>query len=405
MNSPVEEIKVRLGIEEVVSSYLKLERAGANLRARCPFHREKTPSFFVSPARGSFYCFGCQAKGDIFSFVERMEGTDFRGALKTLAERAGVPLARFRPGEQDRRERVFLALEEAAQFFEETLASPKSVEVREYLLGRGVLPKTVAEWRIGFAPSEWRALRAHLLAKKFSEDELLRAGLVKQSEKGGEPFDVFRSRVMFPIFDTAGRVIAFSGRIFGKEEEGIPKYVNSPETEVWRKSASLYGMHRAKQGIRERGFALLVEGQVDLVMCHQAGYANAVATSGTALTSEHLDLLRRFSENLLLAYDTDAAGEKAALRAVSAALEKGMAVKIAAQTGGKDPADIILKNPADFANALKDSVHFVRFLLGRGEHPCRGASASARHRERDGACRVCEGNCSSAFRAGRCGVG
>ncbi len=167
MNSPVEEIKVRLGIEEVVSSYLKLERAGANLRARCPFHREKTPSFFVSPARGSFYCFGCQAKGDIFSFVERMEGTDFRGALKTLAERAGVPLARFRPGEQDRRERVFLALEEAAQFFEETLASPKSVEVREYLLGRGVLPKTVAEWRIGFAPSEWRALRAPLVGKKL----------------------------------------------------------------------------------------------------------------------------------------------------------------------------------------------------------------------------------------------
>ncbi|TSC85151.1 MAG: DNA primase [Parcubacteria group bacterium Gr01-1014_17] len=364
MSSPVEEIKARLGAEEVVGAYLKLERAGANLKAKCPLHHEKTASFFVSTSRGSFYCFGCGEKGDIFSFVEKMEGVDFKGALKILAERAGVPLTRFHAQENDARDRLFAALEEATRFFEGEFAL--RADARKYLTERGVLPKTIEMWRIGFAPDSWRALRAHLLAKKFSEQELFRAGLIKQSvEKKGEPYDVFRNRIMFPIFDSAGRVIAFSGRIFGKEEEGTPKYVNSPETEVWRKSSALYGIHRAKHKIRERGYALLVEGQVDLIMCHQAGFENAVAASGTALTHEHLDLLRRFSENLLLAYDVDAAGEKAALRAVSAALQKGMAVKIAALSGGKDPADIIWKNPADFAHGIKNSMHFVRFLFER----------------------------------------
>ncbi len=363
MSSPVEEIKARLGVEEVVGGYLKLERAGANLKAKCPFHHEKTASFFVSPSRGSFYCFGCGEKGDIFSFVEKMEGVDFKGALKILAERAGVPLTRVRAQESDTRERLFAVLEEATRFFENELT--KRADAREYLAGRGVLPNTTAMWRIGFAPDSWRALRAHLLAKKFSEQELFRAGLIKQStEKKAEPFDVFRNRIMFPIFDGAGRVIAFSGRIFGKESETAPKYVNSPETEVWRKSSALYGIHRAKHKIRERGYALLVEGQVDLIMCHQAGFENAVAASGTALTPEHLDLLRRFSENILLAYDADAAGEKAALRAVSTALQKGMAVKIVALSA-KDPADMIAENPADFATALKNSMHFVRFLLER----------------------------------------
>ncbi|MDP3661615.1 MAG: DNA primase [bacterium] len=372
MSSPVEEIKARLGVEEVVGGYLKLERAGANLKAKCPFHHEKTPSFFVSPARGSFYCFGCGEKGDIFSFVEKMEGVDFKGALKILAERAGVPLTRVRAQDSDARDRLFAALEEAAQFFENELAA--RADAREYLAGRGVLPGTIATWRIGFAPDAWRALRAHLLAKKFSEQELSRAGLCKQSvEKKGEPYDVFRNRIMFPIFDSAGRVIAFSGRIFtsanivvaaAPSETVLPKYVNSPETEVWRKSSSLYGMHRAKHKIRERGYTLLVEGQVDLIMCHQAGFENTVAASGTALTPEHLDLLRRFSENILLAYDADVAGEKAALRAVSTALQKGMAVKIVALSA-KDPADMIAENPADFATALKNSMHFVRFLLER----------------------------------------
>ena len=378
MGSPVEEIKARLGVEEVVGSYLKLERAGANLKAKCPFHHEKTASFFVSPARGSFYCFGCGAKGDIFSFVEQMEGVDFKGALRVLAERAGVPLSHFRKEESDSRDRLFAVLEEATQFFEKELGA--RADARAYLASRGLLPKTSGVWRVGFAPDEWRALRARLAAKGFSDTEMFRAGLIKQSvEKKGESYDVFRNRIMFPIFDSAGRVIAFSGRIMGKESEGVPKYLNTPETELWRKSSALYGINRAKHKIRGRGFALLVEGQMDLLMCHQAGFENAVAASGTALTPEHLDLLRRFSENILLAYDADTAGEKAALRAVSAALQKGMAVKIAALSDkGKDPADIIAKSPAEFADGLKNSTHFVKFLLERAV--ARGATARERSR-------------------------
>lgn len=377
MATPVEEIKERLSIEEVVGGYVKLERAGKNLKAKCPFHHEKTASFFVSPDRGSFYCFGCGAKGDLFSFVEKMEGLDFKGALKLLAERAGVRLthSRAQAGEQDVRERLFAVLERAAHFFERALTENK--EAQKYLAGRGIAQKTIAAWRIGFAPSEWRALRALLRDEGCTDDELRRAGLIKHStEKGGEPYDVFRGRVMFPIFDTAGRVVAFSGRILGTESENMPKYLNTPETEVFHKSKILFGLHAAKQAIRTRGYALLVEGQVDLILAHQAGFANAVAISGTALTTEHLDVLRKFSENLLLAYDSDTAGESAAKRAISLALQKGMAVKIAVLPG-KDPAEVIAKNPKDFADALKMSRHAVQFLLERALERAKSARERA----------------------------
>lgn len=365
MATPVEEIKERLSIEEVVEGYVKLERAGKNLKAKCPFHHEKTASFFVSPDRGSFYCFGCGAKGDLFSFVEKMEGLDFKGALKLLAERARVRLthSRARAGDEDARARLFAALERAARFFEEMRAH--STEAQKYLAGRGLTRETIAAWRVGFAPAEWRALRARLRAEGCTDDELRGAGLIKQSaEKGGEPYDVFRGRVMFPLFDTAGRVAAFSGRILGAETENAPKYLNTPETEVFHKSKMLFGLHAAKQAIHTRGYALLVEGQVDLILAHQAGFTNAVATSGTALTSEQVDALRKFSENLLLAYDADTAGESASRRAISLALQKGMAVKIAVLPG-KDPAEVIAKNPKDFADALKASRHAVEFLLER----------------------------------------
>jgi DNA primase len=378
MRTAVEEIKERLSIEEVVGSYVKLERAGRNFKARCPFHHEKTASFFVSPERGGFYCFGCGAKGDIFNFVGQMEGTDFKGALTTLADRAGVKLERFRnvrSGEPDPTERLFAACEATAAFFVEQLNAHQ--EIKKYLAGRGLSEKTIAAWRLGFAPDDWRVLRTHLLALGFADNELLRAGLVKQSEKGGEPFDVFRHRAIFPLFDAAGRVVAFSGRTMGVELETNPKYLNSPETAIFKKSRALYGIHEAKRGIRERRFVLLVEGQVDLVLAHQAGYTNAVATSGTALTDEHLALLRRFSDNLMLVYDADESGERAALRAARLALRQGFAVKIA-RLPGKDPAEVIAKNPSDFSRALKESVPVVRFVLER----VLGAAHTARERSR-----------------------
>jgi len=324
MTDSVEKIKERLGIAEVVGGYLKLEKAGKNLRARCPFHNEKTPSFFVSPDRGSYYCFGCGAKGDIFSFVEQFEGLDFKGALKLLADRAGVKLeydrGSFSDGKSER-EKIFQILEEATGYFETNLKS--NDEARNYLQKRGVAEKTCVVFRLGYAPDEWRSLLTHLKNKKFTESDLEKAGLIKKNETGSNYYDRFRGRIIFPIADSAGRIVGFSGRILkGKPEDA--KYLNSPETELFAKSRILYGLDKAKAEIRRRDFAVLVEGQMDLLMSHQAGVANAVASSGTALTDEHINLLKRFSNRLLLVFDPDEAGFKAALRGAGLALTRGL---------------------------------------------------------------------------------
>ena len=358
----MEKIKDRLGIAEVVSSYIKLEKAGKNLRARCPFHNEKTPSFFVSPDRGSFYCFGCAAKGDIFSFVEQMEGLDFKGALKLLADRAGVKLEYRHVGERDSREKLFQILEETTRYFETNLKL--NDEAKNYLKKRGLNDKTITAFRLGFAPDEWRALLTHLKSKKFAESDLEKAGLIKKGEAGGNYYDRFRGRIIFPIADSAGRIVGFSGRILkGKSDDA--KYLNSPETELFAKSRILYGLDKAKTAIRQRDFAVLVEGQVDLLMSHQTGVANTVASSGTALTDEHLNLLKRFSNRLLLVFDPDEAGFKAALRGAGLALARGLEVKVAALPEGLDPADLVLKNPLSWKEALKNAVFLIDFLLAR----------------------------------------
>src|SRR3989344_1433626 len=365
MTDSVEKIKERLGIAEVVGGYLKLEKAGKNLRARCPFHNEKTPSFFVSPDRGSYYCFGCAAKGDIFSFVEQFEGLDFKGALKLLADRAGVKLEYDRGSFSDGkagREKIFQILEEATGYFETNLKS--NDEARNYLQKRGVAEKTCVVFRLGYAPDEWRSLLTHLKNKKFTESDLEKAGLIKKSETGSNYYDRFRGRIIFPITDSAGRIVGFSGRILkGKPEDA--KYLNSPETELFVKSRILYGLDKAKAEIRRRDFAVLVEGQMDLLLSHQVGVANTVASSGTALTDEHINLLKRFSNRLLLVFDPDEAGFKAALRGAGLALARGLEVKVAALPEGLDPADLVLKNPISWKNALKNAVFLIDFLLAR----------------------------------------
>ena len=365
MTDSVEKIKERLGIAEVVGGYLKLEKAGKNLRARCPFHNEKTPSFFVSPDRGSYYCFGCGAKGDIFSFVEQFEGLDFKGALKLLADRAGVKLeydrGSFSDGKSER-EKIFQILEEATGYFETNLKS--NDEARNYLQKRGVAEKTCVVFRLGYAPDEWRSLLTHLKNKKFTESDLEKAGLIKKNETGSNYYDRFRGRIIFPIADSAGRIVGFSGRILkGKPEDA--KYLNSPETELFAKSKILYGLDKAKAEIRRCDFAVLVEGQMDLLMSHQAGVANAVASSGTALTDEHINLLKRFSNRLLLVFDPDEAGFKAALRGAGLALTRGLEVKVAVLPKGLDPADLILRNPADWKDALKNAIFLIDFLLAK----------------------------------------
>jgi DNA primase len=361
MSSSVEKIKERLDIVQVVGSYLKLEKAGSSLKAACPFHHEKTPSFFISPARGTYYCFGCGEKGDIFSFVERFEGLDFMGALKLLAQRAGVELEKENPEVRSEREKLFAVMEEATKFFQAGLK--KEPKAQEYLTKRGLKESTIQEWRLGYVPDVWRSLYDHLLKKGFKAEEMTKAGLVKKSDKAEAGFyDVFRSRIMFPIYDTSGRVIAFSGRIFGNDEE-TAKYLNSPETPLFNKSRVLYGYDRAKNTIRERDYSILVEGQMDLLMCHQAGFINTAASSGTALGADHLELLRRLSNNLMMAYDGDGAGFRASGRAVKIALSLGMNVKVAHLPEGFDPADLIAREPARWAEVLKNGKHIIDFYL------------------------------------------
>ncbi|PIR82118.1 DNA primase [Candidatus Kaiserbacteria bacterium CG10_big_fil_rev_8_21_14_0_10_59_10] len=362
MADTVQQVKDKLSIVDVVSQYIKLERAGANMRARCPFHAERTPSFMVSPERGTYHCFGCGVGGDIFTFVEQIEGVDFKGALRILAERAGVQLVYARGEKREGTDRLYELLDAATLWYARALAD--NAEARAYLQERGIEDATVRAFRLGWASDSWSALSEHMRARGFSEKELLDAGLAKKSERGGL-LDRFRNRIMFPIADSAGRVVGYSGRIFGaKASAEAPKYLNSPETALFRKSRILYGFDRAKQSIRKYGCAVLVEGQVDLVAAHQAGWANTVATSGTAFTPEHAALVRRMTENLVIALDADEAGFKAAIKASRAALAGGLNVKIAEMPQGKDPAEMLLADGADaWKRAIREAKDIITFLL------------------------------------------
>jgi DNA primase len=360
----VGQVKDRLSIVDVVSQYVKLSKAGITYKARCPFHNEKTPSCVVSPERGTYHCFGCGVGGDIFSFVQEMEGLDFKGALKQLAERAGVTLTYERADtDKDEKDQLYKVLEEATLFFQKQLVP--NAGPHAYLESRGVTQETMERFRIGYAPDAWRTLATFLKGKGYSEKVLLDAGLVKKSEQG--VYDAFRSRIMFPLSDASGRVVGFSGRIFtteGKAPDDIAKYLNTGETALFKKSKLLYGFDKAKQVIRKHDFSILVEGQMDLIMVHQAGWGNAVAVSGTALTEEHVTLLKRMSENVLLALDADAAGVKAAQRSAMLALSLGMEVKVARVPSGKDPAELILREGKDaWSSVVRDSVHVITFLL------------------------------------------
>ncbi len=354
-----EQIKERLSIVDVVSPYVELSPAGKSLKGKSPFTTEKTPSFFVSPDRGMYYCFSTSKGGDIFTFIEEMEGVDFKGALKILAEKAGVELVPEDPRKKSEREQLFAVLEAAAAWFEEQRKGQKVVN--EYLEKRGVSEKSMTLWRLGYAPNEWRALREALQLLGFTDEVMKKAGLIK-GEAGKEPYDVFRDRVMFPIFDASSRVIAFSGRLLSKDTEA-PKYVNSPETELFNKSEALYGYNLAKEGMRKLDFALIVEGQFDVVLSHQAGYKNTVAVSGTALTPYHVALLQRLTQRVVLSLDADKAGIAAVKRAASVMLPRGIDLKVVSLPLGKDPADMVLEDIAGFKRAIAKASHVVPFLL------------------------------------------
>jgi DNA primase len=364
MPGTIDSIKDRLDIVEVLGSYIKLEKAGKNYKGKCPFHNEKTASFSVSQNRQGYYCFGCGAKGDIFTFVQEMEGVDFKGALKILAERAGVELEVYRGTGQSKEEKDKLlgALEDATLYFENNLKDHK--DAQDYLKSRGITDESIKEWRLGLALDEWRSLFDYLKQLGYLKDILIKAGLIKQGEDlGKEAYDVFRNRIVFPIFDQAGKVIAFSGRSL--EKDALAKYLNTPETSLFNKSEVLYGLDKAKDEIRKKNFTVLVEGQIDLVLSHQAGVKNTVASSGTAFTAQHLGRLKRLSTRILLAFDGDVAGEKAAEKSAILGLSLGMEVKVAKLPEGSDPADMVKNNPEAWKDILRNATHSIEYALNK----------------------------------------
>lgn len=358
-NEQVSLIKDKIPIEELISEYIKLEKAGANLKGLCPFHNEKTPSFHVSPERNAYYCFGCGAKGDIFTFVEEFDGVDFKTALRTLAEKAGVELGQYTSKDASKREKQLRIVEGATKFYQKHLVGNK--EAQKYLRGRGLEKDTILEWRIGLAPEGWRSVHDFLKTKDVKVGDMEGAGLVKKGEKGSY-YDRFRNRVMFPIFDSQGRPIAFSGRTLSNDKDEA-KYINSPETDLFNKSEVLYGFNFAKGSIRKLDFSIVVEGQMDVIMSHQAGYTNTVATSGTALTDSQLEKLDRISHKLVIALDGDGAGLKASERAWKIALARGMDVKVATLPEGKDPADVIQERALDWKEIIRNSKHIIDFVI------------------------------------------
>jgi len=364
-DSPVDEIKNRLDIVDVIGGYIKLKKAGKDYRALCPFHSEKTPSFFVSPSKQIWHCFGCGAGGDMFSFVSQMEGVEFADALRTLAQKAGVTLRRQDPQLKSQRSKFYEICEEAAEFFEENLKNNKAV--LDYLKNRGILPNTIKEFRIGYAADSWNYLYNHLTSLGYKVEDIEKAGLIIKSQN--KYYDRFRNRIMFPIGDISGQVIGFTGRIFptqggaGKGDASVAKYVNSPETLIFNKSQVLYPLDKAKVEIRKGDSCIVVEGQIDVIMSHQAGIKNAVATSGTALTSDHLRIIKRYTDNLLLAFDPDRAGEEATKKGIGMAQGAEFNVGVIILDKGKDPADIIKENPKIWERAIENVKPIMEFYF------------------------------------------
>lgn len=358
----IDEVRARTDLVELVGAYVPLRRQGASYVARCPFHDEKSPSFSVSPDRGLYFCFGCKVSGDALRFYEQMEGVSFPEALRALAERAGVEVPETRDAAQiaeerrqrDVSERLHAACESAAAFFEKCLREDPLCELAQGALEeRGVAPELVEQFRLGYAPARWDALAEHLRAQRVSPADAEMAGLLLPGRSGGS-YDRFRHRLMFPVFDRSGRVVAFSGRVLPTSEE-IPegivpadagKYVNSPETPIYRKGELLYGLANARTPMRQSAEALVVEGNFDVVQMHQHGFTNTVAPLGTSFTDAQAKLLRRFAETVVLVFDGDEAGRKAARTSHSVCAKAGLIARVAVLPPKQDP-DSFLRNPME----------------------------------------------------------
>ena len=358
--TPIDEIKNRLDIVDVVESYIRLKKAGKDYKALCPFHKEKNPSFFVSPSKQIWHCFSCNFGGDIFTFVMKIEGVEFADALRILAKKAGVVLKRQDPQIQSKRNILYEICEESTKFFEEQLSKNKSVQ--DYLKKRGLKNQIIKDFRVGYAFNSWDALYKNLSELGYKAGDIEKAGLIIKKEDANKYYDRFRNRIMFPIFDLSGQVIGFSGRIYGKVE-GAGKYINTSETLIYNKSRVIYGLDKAKVDIRKKEQCVLVEGQFDVIMAHQAGTKHAVAVSGTALTNDHVRILKRYTENLVFCFDADIGGESATKKAIGLAQQFEFNIKIILLPKDKDPADIIKEAPKKWQTLLEKAKPVMEFYF------------------------------------------
>jgi DNA primase len=376
MASPVEQIKEKLDLVELIQSYVRLQKAGANYKALCPFHKEKTPSFIVSAGRQIWHCFGCQKGGDHFRFIMEHEGVEFPEALRILAKMTGVELRREDVRLKNERIKIGEILEKAKEFYKKNLA--KRSDVLDYLRERGLQEKTIADFELGYAEPGWDNLYQLFRQSGYSNDDLEKTGLVirRSSPETGSGhlsgfYDRFRGRVMFPIFDSMGGIIGFSGRVFekdllragGRGPEAAPaKYINTPNTVLYDKSKVLYGFHKAKDEIRRKNSCIFVEGQMDVLMSHQAGVTNVVGISGTAVTEFHLVKIKRLAGNLLFALDPDNAGLQATKRGLDTALSRGFEIKIV-PLANDDPADIVKKDKTLWPELVKKAKPVISYYL------------------------------------------
>ena len=366
----VEQVQSSSDIVDVISSHIPLKRAGRSFKACCPFHGEKTPSFFVSPEKQIWHCFGCGAGGSVFNFIALYERISFPEAVRLLAEKAAIAIPETRgreDGEGKKKDDLYRLNEFAASWFAHQLhATDSGKRVLAYLQRRGMNPELIERFALGYAPESWDGLYNAARKKGHREDALLTLGLVMRKEGGNRIFDRFRKRLMIPISDASGRIVAFSGRVL---DEGTPKYMNSPESPLFNKSRSLYGLHHAKRELIDRGFSIVVEGYFDLFALHAAGIGNAVASQGTAFTADHARILKRYAGEVVMSFDADAAGQGAAMRSLDAFLNEDLRVRVLVLPSPHDPDTFIRdKGGAAFADLVTHAPDYFDFLL---DHLCR----------------------------------
>ncbi|MCR4280076.1 MAG: DNA primase [Candidatus Komeilibacteria bacterium] len=362
MNNQIETIKERTDIVELVQEYIKLTPAGmGSFKALCPFHNEKSPSFIVSRDKQIWHCFGCGEGGDAFTWVQRIEGVDFPEALRILARKANVQLTYEKPEVNNEKTRLLDICEAAASYWHKLLTEDKAAQpVRDYVKMRGLKAETTTQWRIGWAPDAWDDILGYLKTKGYTEKEIFAAGLSAKKENSSQYYDRFRNRLIFPIGNGHGQVVGFTGRTMGDDKA---KYINTPQTLIYNKSNILFGLDKARTAVRRLDYAILVEGNMDVIAVAQSGTANVAGISGTALTPEQIKIIRRYTNNVMISFDNDTAGQRAALRGLDLAWQSGLNVKIIVLKHGKDPDECIKKDPELWRASVKEAIGIIDFIF------------------------------------------